>query len=57
MVDSMKVYTKTKEVFGWPDDPHEEFATSGGSGMAAPASVVQEKEMITCISPASPFDK
>lgn len=57
MVDSMKVYTKTKEVFGWPDDPQEEFASSGGSGMAAPASVVQDKEMITCISPASPFDK
>jgi hypothetical protein len=25
--------------------------------MAAPASVVQEKELITCTSPASPFDK
>ena len=57
MVDSIKVYTKTKEVFGWPDDPQEEFAASGGSGMSAPTSVVQEKDMMTCISPASLFDK
>lgn len=28
MVDSIKVYGKTKEAFGWPDDPPDDFTTS-----------------------------
>ena len=25
MIDSIKIYGKTKEAFGWPDDPPDEF--------------------------------
>lgn len=39
MVDSVKVYTKAKEAFGWPDDDEtastesvKQQTTSGGSG-------------------------
>lgn len=57
MVDSIKVYAKTKEVFGWPDDPHEEYTPTSTSGSTGTSSVVQEKELIACTAPATPFDK
>ncbi|XP_022084216.1 E3 ubiquitin-protein ligase UBR4-like isoform X1 [Acanthaster planci] len=39
MVDSIKVYGKTKENFGWPDDPPDDFpSTSGGGANLPPTS-------------------
>ena len=57
MVDSIKVYAKTKEVFGWPDDTHEEYSSTSTAATTSSSTVVQEKEMITCVTPATPFDK
>ncbi len=57
MVDSIKVYGKTKENFGWPDDPPDEFpSTTGASNLpatsnsAAPAS---ETEAVVIPTPVS----
>ena len=39
MVDSIKVYGKTKENFGWPDDPPDDYpSTSGGGANLPPTS-------------------
>lgn len=57
MVDSIKVYARTKEVFGWPDDPHEEYSSTSTATTTATSNVIQEKELIPCTTPASPFDK
>ena len=48
MIDAVKIYGKTKEQFGWPDEPPEEFPAAsvsnicpsnrtGDSDSAAPA--------------------
>ena len=36
MVDSVKVYTKTKEVFGWPDDSDD--SSDSTTGKTPPTS-------------------
>uniref|UniRef100_UPI00358DF698 E3 ubiquitin-protein ligase UBR4 n=1 Tax=Myxine glutinosa TaxID=7769 RepID=UPI00358DF698 len=46
MIDSIKIYGKTKEAFGWPDDPPDEFpgptsaaAVSGSPGLGVNGQV------------------
>ncbi|XP_064423992.1 E3 ubiquitin-protein ligase UBR4 [Latimeria chalumnae] len=36
MVDSIKIYGKTKEQFGWPDEPPEEFPPASVNNVCAP---------------------
>lgn len=55
MLDSVKVYTKTKEAFGWPDDPQEEISSTPGLGSAA--SVDTETEIVNSVPPMTPSDK
>lgn len=55
MLDSVKVYTKTKEAFGWPDDPQEEIFSTPGLGSAA--SVDTETEIVNSVPPMTPSDK
>lgn len=42
MVDSIKVYCKTKEVFGWPDDLQDE-------------NIPPPTPTPSCVTPFSPF--
>uniref|UniRef100_A0A4W3HBC8 Ubiquitin protein ligase E3 component n-recognin 4 n=1 Tax=Callorhinchus milii TaxID=7868 RepID=A0A4W3HBC8_CALMI len=37
MVDSVKIYGKTKEQFGWPDEPPEDFPTASVNNVCAPS--------------------
>ena len=46
MVDSIKIYGKTKEVFGWPDDISEDLATSPSSVTATTSSNGQKLESV-----------
>ena len=55
MLDSVKVYTKTKEAFGWPDDPQEEIPSTPGLGTAAPVDT--EAEIINSVPPMTAVDK
>ena len=55
MLDSVKVYSKTKEAFGWPDDPQEEIPSTPGLGAAA--SVDTETEIINSVPPMTAVDK
>lgn len=55
MLDSVKVYTKTKEAFGWPDDPQEEIPSTPGMGSAA--SMDNEAEIVNSVPPLTPADK
>lgn len=55
MLDSVKVYTKTKEAFGWPDDPQEEIPSTPGLGTAAPVDT--ETEIINSVPPMTAVDK
>ena len=55
MLDSVKVYTKTKEAFGWPDDPQEEIPSTPGLGTAA--AVDTETEIVNSVPPLTAVDK
>ena len=55
MLDSVKVYTKTKEAFGWPDDPQEEIPSTPGLGTAA--VVDTETEIVNSVPPLTAVDK
>lgn len=33
MIDAVKIYGKTKEQFGWPDEPPEEFPSASVSNI------------------------
>ena len=55
MLDSVKVYTKTKEAFGWPDDPQEEIPSTPGLGTAA--AVDTETEIVNSVPPLTAIDK
>lgn len=55
MLDSVKVYTKTKETFGWPDDPQEEIPSTPGLGTAA--AVDTETEIVNSVPPLTAVDK
>ena len=55
MLDSVKVYTKTKEAFGWPDDPQEEIPSTPGLGTAA--AVDTEAEIVNSVPPLTAIDK
>ena len=55
MLDSVKVYTKTKEAFGWPDDPQEEIPSTPGLGSAA--AVDTETEIVNSVPPLTAIDK
>lgn len=37
MVDSIKIYGKTKEQFGWPDEPPEDFPSASVNNVVAPS--------------------
>lgn len=43
MVDSIKIYGKTKDSFGWPEESEENVPT-GTSGSAQPISTTTEVE-------------
>lgn len=36
MLDSIKIYGKTKEQFGWPEDPPEDFSSSSTNNVCSP---------------------
>lgn len=36
MLDSIKIYGKTKEQFGWPDEPPEDFPSASVSNVCPP---------------------
>lgn len=36
MMDSIKIYGKTKEQFGWPDEPPEDFPSASVSNVCPP---------------------
>ena len=55
MVDSIKVYCKTKESFGWPDDPQEELPSTPGVGPTTAGPF--ESEITSLVSPATIMDK
>ncbi|XP_068695175.1 E3 ubiquitin-protein ligase UBR4-like isoform X2 [Montipora foliosa] len=55
MLDSVKVYSKTKEAFGWPDDPQEEIPPTPGLGPAA--TVDTETEIINSVPAMTAVDK
>lgn len=55
MLDSVKVYTKTKEAFGWPDDPQEEIPSTPGLGTAV--AVDTETEIVNSVPPLTAVDK
>lgn len=46
MVDSVKVYVKTKEAFGWPEEPEDfpEPATSSAAKLVNPSNGVPLSE-------------
>ena len=55
MLDSLKVYCKTKESFGWPDDAHEEIASAPVLGTGA--FTTTETELVNSAAPMTSFDK
>ncbi|XP_074621519.1 E3 ubiquitin-protein ligase UBR4-like isoform X3 [Acropora palmata] len=55
MLDSVKVYSKTKEAFGWPDDPQEEIPSTPGLGPAA--TVDTETEIVNSVPAMTAVDK
>lgn len=36
MLDSVKIYGKTKEQFGWPEDPPEDFSSASVNNVCSP---------------------
>lgn len=36
MLDSIKIYGKTKEQFGWPEDPPEDFSSASVNNVCSP---------------------
>lgn len=36
MLDSIKIYGKTKEQFGWPDEPPEDFPSAAVNNVCSP---------------------
>lgn len=36
MIDAVKIYGKTKEQFGWPDEPPEDFPSASVSNICPP---------------------
>lgn len=56
MLDSVKVYTKTKEAFGWPDDPQEEIPSTPGT-LGTAATLDTETEIINSVPPMTAVDK
>ena len=36
MLDSIKIYGKTKEQFGWPDEPPEDFPSASVNNVCSP---------------------
>lgn len=36
MIDAVKIYGKTKEQFGWPDEPPEDFPSASVSSVCPP---------------------
>lgn len=36
MLDSIKIYGKTKEQFGWPDEPPEDFPSASVNSVCSP---------------------
>lgn len=40
MIDAVKIYGKTKEQFGWPDEPPEEFPAASVSNIC-PSNLTQ----------------
>lgn len=47
MVDSIKVFTKTKEAFGWPEEPDEFTEQSAPKSAPSVASAVASSESET----------
>lgn len=37
MLDSIKIYGKTKEQFGWPEDPPEDFSSASVNNVCSPS--------------------
>lgn len=37
MLDSVKIYGKTKEQFGWPEDPPEDFSSASVNNVCSPS--------------------
>lgn len=56
MLDSVKVYSKTKEAFGWPDDPQEEIPSTAGLGPAATVDAT-ETEIVNSVPAMTAVDK
>ncbi|XP_033099816.1 E3 ubiquitin-protein ligase UBR4-like [Anneissia japonica] len=55
MVDSIKVYGKTKESFGWPDDPPEDFPATTGQPPPASAAATPTNDNEVLASPPLPL--
>ncbi|XP_071948294.1 E3 ubiquitin-protein ligase UBR4-like isoform X1 [Antedon mediterranea] len=55
MVDSIKVYGKTKESFGWPDDPPEDFPVTTGQPPPASAAATPTNDNEVLASPPLPL--
>ena len=53
IIDSIKVYGKTKEAFGWPDDPPDDFPSAAGAVLpsSTSASPANESEAIVSSPP------
>ena len=56
MLDSVKVYSKTKEAFGWPDDPQEEITSTPGT-LGTAATLDTETEIINSVPSMTAVDK
>ncbi len=55
MVDSIKVYSKTKEAFGWPDDPPDDFPSATGTNLPSSTSASPANESESIVSPPVPL--
>ena len=54
MVDSIKMYARTKEAFGWPDEVQDDLPSTPNMGVV---SSVPEKDLVTCSAPMTAVDR
>ena len=55
MLDSVKVYVKTKEQFGWPEDESEEFQTAEGVNKASPSASASSSAYVSDVAMLAPL--
>ncbi|XP_006813837.2 E3 ubiquitin-protein ligase UBR4-like, partial [Saccoglossus kowalevskii] len=57
MLDSIKVYGKTKEAFGWPDEPPDEFPSVTGTNLPTVTTSTDTEVAVTLPLPLTSLDR